>query len=469
MNEENQAQEEGIAELAAPSRRQGAKSILAYLLSTCPLHLQRMPPGKDALPSDIFHPSISTDWPQSNQRIHRVTSDLDASRVYNKLGGSDSDDHLRMMMQTRVAVRDKTPHRFQIVPLREVPNFGSKQTARSHSLNIQTTPMNILHDSPTGKLAPCSPRRLQSLSHFRSLKPCDESREARKPVCPDDIYSGSPQESLATKPDIAHRSGGQLHSRRVLVELDLNRDTRVPTATTKPFGSKSTTMHSRNLLTPFSRTETSTAPRASTGHHSLHDMKPNTLTTLGTHISEISLLFSSENVASQPPMRRNRSMTGSSMRSDTSVGMSDASQETEAKLKRRHAIYRESCMPYLGRSQGKDIVVFDNLSNRNLAKGVMGTKVDKGINFDQDAGSAGLTHPPFELKQYNLAGRPKIQQLPNSGAGGLFPMQALKLSKKIDKHVTRRMPAICGEIAHPQIVLDLLRDIDEEIAQWTQT
>jgi len=412
-----------------------------------------MPPGRDALPSDIFNPSISTDWPQSNQRIHRVNPDLDASRVYNKLGGPDSDDHLRVMMQTRVAVRDKTPHRFQIFPLRDVSNFGPDQTARFHSLNIQTTPTNILHDSPSGKLGPCSQtRRLQSLSRFRSLEPCDESREVGKPVAPEG------RGSLATKPDIAYRSGGQLHPRKALLELDLNRDTRVSTATTKPFGSKSITMH-RDCLP--SR-DLSTTPRAPTSYHPPRDMKPNTLTTLGTHISEISRLFSSENVASQAPVRRNRSMTGSSMRSDASVGISDTSQETEAKLKRRHAIYRESCMPYLGRSQGKDIS-----AHRDLAKGTLDTKVDKGINFDQDASSAELSwlaQPPFELK---LAGRAKIQLLPKSGAGGLFPVRALKLSKKIDKHTTRHIPAVRRETAHPEIVLDLLRDIDEEIAQWT--
>jgi hypothetical protein len=161
----------------------------------------------------------------------------------------------------------------------------------------------------------------------------------------------------------------------------------------------------------------------------------------------------------------------SSIRSDTSVGMSDTSQETEARLKRRHAIYRESfCMPYLGQSRGKNTVSFDSFTHQDFVKGIIDARVNKRINLNQDVCSgetSDLAHvkAPFVLKQRNF-GRPKILYLSNSGAGGLVPVRALKLSKA--KQIVRRTSANRGEIAHPQIILDLLHDIDEEIAQWAQ-
>lgn len=278
-------------------------------------------------------------------------------------------ERFKIMMQTRVAVRDKTPHRFQIVPLRDVTNLPPTTYAEA----------------------------------------CD----LPKPISRNAAIWESPQESLAIA-----------HSRTKTVTLP--------------------SLPSRDLLTSFVHSGSRSTPRASTGSQPRQE-QPHTLT---AHISQISQLFSSENVAPLPSVRRNRSMTVSSIRSDTSVGMSDTSQETEAKLKRRHAIYRESSYTqYLAKSQHTNLVA----EKDNAAISVPDTHLGP------------LLQPPFDLKQTIPHGHLHI---PDSGS--LIPMLPLKLSKK--RHPGRLRMAVNGgeSIYHPPIVLELFQDIDEAIAQWSR-
>ena len=441
------------------------KFILAYL----PLHLsilQRMSrvtrtKPTNALSSSISCTSISGGWTQSNQDL-----DSSASEINNKLG--DSDDHLKVMMQTRVAVRDKTPHRFQVVPLCDVTNLSLTRTEVSDSniLNVPTPPMITL---PSGKLAPYSQTRAnsQSASPIRSLN--STSEEIWKLVAGEE---DSHLSSQVTEQNTKARSAN--YSRKVLAELDSNRMVKTKFVS-KPVAGKSVPMSlfpSRTLLTPFTRAETSiiqTTPRASTGGQPRQNGMHQPPTILGAHISEISQLFSSENVVPLSTVRRNRSMTVTSIRSDSSFGISDTLQETEAKLKRRHAIYRESsCTPYYSGKSYFD-ALDDNVflaTHRDLAE-----NNKNRINFDQNASALETSSRPLyyslESKQGNttlLAGRPWISHLPNSGAGGLIPVRALKLSE--NKHVTR--PTNTGDTVYSQIILELFRDIDEAIAQWGQ-
>jgi hypothetical protein len=377
---------------------------------------------------------------QSNQGLHRMTTDV-GSEIKDKLGDSEGyAEHLRVMMQTRVAVRDKIPHRFQIVPLREAGNLALDQTP---GLNVLTTPIHKLHHSPSGKLGPYSQIRiLQSTSPSRFLnQPNEEGGDVRKLVARDD---DSHLNTLAAKLNVIPPSVNHPRSRKVLADLDLNRDTGISMATTK-FVSKPVTtcsLSSRDLRLSVPHTEAFTTPRVSNSQPRQEEQHR----TLSAHISQISQLFSSENVA-PPPMRRNRSMTVSSIPSDASVGMSDMSHETEARLKRRHAIYRESsCMPY----QASSFVLDENIFRPRLE------------DFDQDACLAGpLLQPPFEY-QKTLAGRPRTPHF----SDGVMPVRPLEFPKH--KHLSRRTVANRREIVYPRIVLYLFRDIDEAIAQWAE-
>ena len=196
----------------------------------------------------------------------------------------------------------------------------------------------------------------------------------------------------------------------------------------------SRTKTSGDSLSSFVHTGSRSTPRASTGSQPLQH-------TLTTHISQISQLFSSENVPPLLSVRRNRSMTVSSIRSDISVGMSDTSQDTEAKLKRRHAIYRESaCIPYLAKPQHMNLVAKDD-------------------NVSPDTRLGPLLQPPIDLPH-------RRAKTPNSGS--LIPMLPLKLSKK--RHPGRLYLAVNGgeNVCHPPVVLELFQDIDEAIAQWSR-
>ena len=258
-------------------------------------------------------------------------------------------------MKTRVAVRDQTPHRFQIIPLREVKD------------SVDTQPERYTAPSTTGNRSLLSPSGYVGLhSHERS--PIDTPRKENSRRQNVDTTQNSfltPKNPLATKSKLAPP---YIVSKKVLTEMDLNRDPTTSTEALSPLG-------------PLSMASSSCNGPHLAAPHTLNnefrtDGKHRTLATFGsTNVSEISQLFCSDNSESQPVRRRNRSLTVTTIRSDTSAAMSDT-VDAEAKLKRRHAIYRESHMSYL-----------DTSNNRR--------RNDTASESDRESWSSSLSHRAF--------------------------------------------------------------------------
>lgn len=266
-------------------------------------------------------------------RLTRGSSSTQGSEGSNSSGLrlEKSGNHAESVvtMKTRVAVRDQTPHRFQIIPLREVKD------------SVDTQPEKYTTPSTPGNRSLLSPSGYDE----RSIPPpMDTPRKENSQRQNVDTYQNSfltAKNLLATKSELAPP---YIVSKKVLTEMDLNRD---PTTSTEP---------SPTSLGLLSKASSSRNGPHLAAPHTLNnefrmDGKHRTFATFGsTNVSEISQLFCSDSSESQPVRRRNRSLTVTTIRSDTSVAMSDI-VEAEAKLKRRHAIYRESHMSYLDKSK----------------------------------------------------------------------------------------------------------------------
>ncbi|KAF8914115.1 hypothetical protein CPB84DRAFT_1840858 [Gymnopilus junonius] len=95
---------------------------------------------------------------------------------------SASDEPIKITMRTRVAVRDKNPHRFQVIPLRDASMLQASrsQSNTTRPLRVPTTPVNYLLKSPSGTLSPYSSAKpLQSALSAQSL-----SEYSQKENCP---------------------------------------------------------------------------------------------------------------------------------------------------------------------------------------------------------------------------------------------------------------------------------------------
>ena len=95
---------------------------------------------------------------------------------------SPSDEPSKITMRTRVAVRDKNPHRFQVVPLRDAGKLqGSRrQGDLGRPLKVPSSPISHLLRSPSGALSPCSPTsplRASLSAHSLSQKTAGNSHE----------------------------------------------------------------------------------------------------------------------------------------------------------------------------------------------------------------------------------------------------------------------------------------------------
>ena len=166
----------------------------------------------------------------SSPMLSRSGSSSIEDHSSGSLTNSPADSVRITRMKTRVAVRDKTPHRFQVVPLRDVQPEVPQWSASSHS-------KNIAQRNPSGKLEPCSQsRQVTSSTSSQPLLVVPGNNDSRE-------LEGTSWElninnilatTLYNKPLTASHSASHsvmpllklLHevSRPVLTELDMNQE-----------------------------------------------------------------------------------------------------------------------------------------------------------------------------------------------------------------------------------------------------
>jgi len=379
--------------------------------------------------------------------------------------GSDSADHKKMTMRTRFAVRDKSPHRFQIVPLREVNKLVC-QGETSTGLDVPSTRSNYLSVPPT-KLGSYSQKRVQSFSSSGKENSKFQNMDTR-----DSESVAVSQGPLSN--GLKFYSADYPARRGVLLDVDFNRIGGPVLALPKNYAD----MYSLPANTSYlpAHTEPPTTIAAYRASH--QDSKHQTLTTQGgIHVSEIAQSCEDSALLIS---RRRTALTVTAAGSDTPGVMPD-DLEMEIKLKRRHAIYRESShAPRLGRprssqSNGGGTSESENdcsstscSESRSSVSWLSGTRgfSSNGTNLnllrnldDEEATPRKLLQAPVVSGKSRSAASSE-----RSSYRWARSVRPLKLLKK-----SRSRPAtssISGEIVYPRIIQDLFQDIDDVLYQW---
>lgn len=134
----------------------------AYPSSPSPSRSPRMPQEQKWTVSPEFGDALMTamrERTKSGGPIPRLPSLLQLSapdNIHLKPGPSSeiSPDNTKLTMKTRVAVRDKTPHRFQVVPLREIgslvlPAQDTTPLSRARGDALSTAKLHIYGGNKT--------------------------------------------------------------------------------------------------------------------------------------------------------------------------------------------------------------------------------------------------------------------------------------------------------------------------------
>ncbi|KAF9057763.1 hypothetical protein BJ165DRAFT_74332 [Panaeolus papilionaceus] len=139
------------------------------------------------------------------------------------IGENNTVDHSRITMKTRVAVRDHTPHRFQVVPLRDVGQLLVARKDVASQLVLPSTPSNSILKPPSGRPGPSNIQTMTSLPSFHSVHGLNVN-----PLSKDSFMSIKPPGKGPQKINttVRRRENDRTHSvgdtRPVLVEVDLN-------------------------------------------------------------------------------------------------------------------------------------------------------------------------------------------------------------------------------------------------------
>jgi hypothetical protein len=387
--------------------------------------------------------------------------------------GSDSVDHKKMTMRTRFAVRDKSPHRFQIVPLREVDKLVC-QGGTSTGLDVPSTRSNYLSVPPT-KLGSYSQKRVQSVSSRLSLGKSGKENFISRNMDTHDSESVAVLQGPLSN-GLKFYSADYPARKGVLFDVDFNR-TGGPVLALPGNHADKYSLPANTSYLP-AHTEPPTTIAAYRASH--QDSKHQTLTTQGgIHVSEIAQ--SSEDSALLISRRRT-ALTVTAAGSDTS-GVVPDDLEMEIKLKRRHAIYRESShAPRLGRPRSSQSNGGGTSESENYCSSTScsesrssvsrlsgkrefssndgdGTDLDLLYNLDDEEAT-----PRKLLQAPVVSGKSRFAASSERSSFRARSVRPLKLLK--NSRSRPATPSISGEIVYPGIIQDLFQDIDDALYQW---
>lgn len=390
--------------------------------------------------------------------------------------GADSVDHKKMTMRTLFAVRDKSPHRFRIFPLRK----GSRlvhQEETSTGLDVPPTTRNHLHVH-IPKLGSNSHTRPQS---FSSRHPSGNKENFRyKKVETHDSKVVTVLQGPNCEEPKSVSGSSDYPARAALLDVDFNRAAGTLPSISMAFPgglvdmynlpSNNTTNLPAHSISPF------------TQHASHQDEKHQTLTTLdGIHISKIAQYYSSDDSMLLLSRRRNRALSITAAGFDN-LGVVPDDLEMEIKLKRRHAIYRESYVPSLGQPRSSQSIESRASNNENDSSSVSCPESSVGLpsakrdslkssnNGDvtkltpvqyEEATARKFLQAPVASKESRSRPPASSEWISYRGPCSVRPLKLLNNSRSKPANVSTP-----EEFVYPSIIQDLFQDIEDAIHQW---
>ncbi|KDR83525.1 hypothetical protein GALMADRAFT_235727 [Galerina marginata CBS 339.88] len=407
-------------------------------------------------------------------------------------------------MKTRVAVRDKNPHRFQVVPLRDAGKLHVT-TEQASRLTMPTPPTNYSLRSPSGMLSPYAQSRLlhSSLSAQSLLaNPLKENRHSEDmELNVNKTLAASDSKALiASASSLAsfnlHNQGDRMIS--VLSERDMNRE-RPRAIVRKPENSrrsshKATAVRNWPSIGILSESFCPDPAQTHTTSRSLHLKSPQarnypkftSLTDIqALRIARADVILESTNTRKDNKETQEVELFSSSP--DTHVLLNPRS-------KKRHAIYTASLFlpdfeqpDYFERAwynsgdqpisdatldkmpeheamnfpfqQDPDQTIrqdFPELAVHLLDKDVSQSTLHGSNIFETSTwGSMGLL--PFESPQHHSS--------PKATSPGLRLTHGLSFSKP--SRIRPTLDLNPDKIVYPRIVLDLFAEIDKAIKEWS--
>ena len=382
--------------------------------------------------------SLSRRFSSSNQLSGLLATSRSKDSRLNADYNVDA-DHGRITMQTRVAVRDKTPHRFQVVPLRDVSGLTPLDGGRPSQLTLPPASHTLLRSASIRRQTYSQVRPVIASSYPQldiTQNKCDmmlaDSETLANPT------AGIPV--LALSPSIEIDNLERSHA---LAEQDMNRrDTK---ATTNKYEISITT------------TSTKAPQRYDESHH--------------TH-------------AQNPPMQLSKSPRKKRTRSENILRIRDNNRRDgpaatkdnpDFRMSKRHAIYTQSLyVPFLespsyfsGSSTEDDQPFIENVSDSHLPDEAFFSEMPQAISSDSGA-TLSNTNSDDQIRHV----------LPSEKPLQLLMLKSLESATKNERyrglnyHRLSRVYPLSAEarlhIYYPQIVRELFTDIDRAIQEWKQ-
>jgi hypothetical protein len=423
-----------------------AKILILGVCQPCEMHSESLAGNSNNSPltTPIRTTNLSRRFSSSNQLSGLLATSRSKDSGLNADYNVDT-DHARITMKTRVAVRDKTPHRFQVVPLRDVSGLTLLDGGRPSQLTLPPASHTLLRSASIRRQTHSQVRPVIASSYSELdiiQNKCDmmmlaDSETLATPSAGIPILTLSPSSEL----DNSARS-------HALAEQDMNRqDT---TATTNKYESSVTTP--TRALQSYDASHHAHVPVQCSVMDSKSPRKKRTR---------------SENI---PRVRDNNRRDGLAVNKDKS----------DFRMSKRHAIYTQALyVPFLeppsyfpgspteDRKGHPSQLFNENVSDSHLSDEIFFSKMPQAF----------VTESGTTLSNGRIS--PTIGLVPPSET----PLQVLMLKfpgsatrneryRGLNYHRLSRVYPLSVEarlhIVYPQIVREMFADIDRAIKEWKQ-
>lgn len=477
------------------SRVQGPRKN-SFFVHSCEMDLESgnsINPGPLATP--IMTTNLSRRLSSSNQLSGLLATPGSTDYRLNADYNADS-DHARITMKTRVAVRDKAPHRFQVVPLHDVSKHAALEAGRPSHLALPFASRGLLR-SASIRRQNCSQVRPAIASSYSQLDinardKCDLATLVDNETLTTSCAEILPIPVLALSPSFELDNLGRSH---ILVEQDMNRQCPKSTPNNKfegsvtipttPFYDASYHTHVQNPVTLFSdRTPSIHAMSqpldlASCNGGAYHKMKSNPehlfepIQPSITDSKSRKRRTRSENI--QVPSIRDNNQRAS--RNGPTVTVTQDSYDS--RLTKRHAIYTQSL--YAPLLESPNYFPARSTESRKGHHQLFGVHPNENVvSFTDFVSDSGATLSTTNSDDRNSPTPPNFLE----AAPSEEPLQVLKpWGLAIVPHKRpyrglnyRRLSCVYplsaetrSHVVYPQIVLEMFTDINRAIQEWKYT
>ena len=365
-------------------------------------------------------------------------------------------DHARITMKTRVAVRDKTPHRFQVVPLRDVSGLTPLDGGRPSQLTLPPVAHTLLRSASIRRQTYSQVRPVIASSYSQldiTQNKCDMLMLADSGETLADPSAEIPV--LALSPFFELDNSARSHA---LAEQDMNRQ-----------DAKATTNKSESSVTTPTK-----APQSYDASHHTHVQNPPFQSLVMESKSPRKKRTRSENI---PRIRDNN-------RRDGRKGPTDPKDNSDFRMSKRHAIYTQSLyVPFLESPgyfsgsltedrKGHQQLSFSDSHRTHLPDEVSSSEMPQA--FIPESGST-LSNANSDDGQISATiGRVLPSEKPLQVLILRSPGSATKDRRYRGLNYKRlsRVYPLSAEarlhIVYPQIVREMFTDIDRAIQEWKQ-